>query len=85
MSTPSGAAGTAGDGFRSDDHESPVAWATTHGDIVMVWEARPEDWRWHVTAGNHEIGDRGEGHTRKAAAIEAAERHHPRVDPGGAS
>lgn len=77
MSTPSGAPGTAGDGFRAAD---PITWATTHGDTVTVWQARPRDWRWHVTAANGEVGDHGEGHTRKESAVEAAERHHPRVD-----
>ncbi|TFV90414.1 hypothetical protein [Blastococcus sp. CT_GayMR16] len=80
MTTGSGSAGTAGEGFRAVP--DPITWTTTGGDVVTVWEARPGDWRWHVTATNHEVGDHGEGHTRKEGAVEAALRHHPHVDDG---
>lgn len=78
MTDQSGAPGTAGEGFRDDG--DPITWPTTHGDVVTVWQGYHGKWWWHVTAANHEVGDHGEGHTRKAAAVEAALRHHPRVD-----
>jgi len=64
-----------------------MRWRTTHGDKVTVYEAScPHcstdhlEYRFRVQAANGEIVATGsEGYTRKAAAITAAERHHPRV------
>jgi hypothetical protein len=67
-------------------------WRTTGGDAVEVYEApapclRPEcntahrEYRYRVRAANGEIVEQGsEGYTRKAAAVEAAGRHHPQVE-----
>lgn len=57
--------------------EQPTTWTTELGDVVTVWEASPEDWRWHVTAGNGEVLEQGEGHTRREDAVRAAVRYHP--------
>jgi uncharacterized protein YegP (UPF0339 family) len=37
-------------------------------------------WFWHVQAPNHEIVEQGEGYVRRIDAVDAALRHHPRVD-----
>lgn len=79
--TPAGGPGTPADGYRALD--LPATWVTTHGDVVTVWEASPDDWRWHVTARNGEVVEHGEGHTREADAVRAALRHHPRVPADG--
>lgn len=63
------------------------SWVTNHGDKVEVYNAQtqregPDDFRWHVQSKNGEVVGQGEGHTRKEAAVEAAQRHHPYVlDP----
>ena len=58
-------------------------WTTAHGDTVEVWQAaglgESLDWRWHVQSRNGEVVGHGEGHTRRRAAREAAQRHHPPV------
>ena len=68
----------------------PVTWTTQHGDVVEVYrlsrlghydcpESCPDvTFRWRVRAANNRIVESGEGHTRRAAAVKAAERHHPR-------
>lgn len=69
-----------------------ITWPTAGGDKVEVYATattclRTEctiahrEYRYRVRAANGEIVETGsEGYTRKAAAIEAAERHHPRVE-----
>ena len=67
-----------------------VEWRTTHGDRVEVYatevlhDTSPEwltTWRYRVRAANNRIVETGsEGYTRRAAAITAALRHHPRVE-----
>ena len=76
-------------------HEEIVvdSWRTTSGDKVEVYRgsvgcSNPRcdlahyagDYRWRVRAGNGEIVGQGEGHPRKANAVEAAKRHHPAVE-----
>jgi len=63
-----------------------VTWTTTHGDTVEVYvSGQPEGhtrdaYRFRVRAANGEIVATGsEGYTRKAIAVEAALRHHPRL------
>ena len=69
----------------------PITWTTTHGDTVEVWRSlqihadgldvrNVEVWYWHVIARNGRIVGQGEGHSRKHAAVKAAERHHPRLE-----
>lgn len=67
-------------------------WTTNGGDRVEVYATESRclrtdcttahrEYRYRVIAANGEIVEQGsEGYTRKAAAIEAAERHHPRVE-----
>ena len=55
-------------------------WETTRGDVVDVFQADNGDWFWHVIAPNHEVVEQGEGYKRRDRCVEAAERHHPRVD-----
>jgi hypothetical protein len=69
-----------------------IKWRTTGGDAVEVYATparclRTEcttahrEYRYRVRAANGEIVEQGsEGYTRKAAAVEAAGRHHPQVD-----
>ena len=69
-----------------------IKWQTNHGDTVTVYEAAKSclrdncavlhrEYRYRVQAANGEIVATGsEGYTRKTAAIEAAERHHPKVE-----
>jgi hypothetical protein len=69
-----------------------VKWPTSGGDTVEVYETAitclrddcavyHREYRYRVTAANGEIVEQGsEGYTRKAAAVAAAERHHPRVE-----
>jgi hypothetical protein len=73
----------------------PTTWTTTHGDTVEVYgrwwneldivagtSKRVERFRYRVQARNGEIVEQGsEAYTTAAAAIEAAQRHHPRLDP----
>jgi len=68
-------------------------WTTTGGDTVEVYESPTtclrddcdvahREFRYRVTAANGEIVEQwSEGYTRKGAATQAAERHHPRVEP----
>ena len=70
-----------------------IKWPTNGGDVVEVYATptrclRTEcttahrEYRYRVRAANGEIVEQGsEGYTRKAAAVTAAERHHPRVEP----
>lgn len=66
-------------------------WRTNHGDTVEVYATaaaclRPEcttahrEYRYRIRAANGEIVEHGEAYSRKADAIEAAGRHHPRVE-----
>ena len=55
-------------------------WLTSHDDVVEVWQADNGEWRFHVIAPNHEVVEQGEGYKRRDRCVEAAERHHPRVD-----
>ena len=56
-----------------------TTWRTNHGDEVEVYPAS-DGWRYRVTATNGEIVATGsEAYTRRAGAVEAAERHHPPV------
>lgn len=81
--------------MRTSDRKDEIiidSWATDGGDKVEVFRqsmacANPScdlahyggDYYWRVRAGNGEIVGQGEGHSRKANVIAAAERHHPRV------
>jgi hypothetical protein len=55
-------------------------WETTGGDVVELWQAEDGQWRWHVQAPNHEVVEQGEGYVRRIDAVDAALRHHPRID-----
>jgi len=55
-------------------------WETTGGDVVEVWHEDGTGWFWHVVAPNREIVQQGEGYVRRIDAVDAALRHHPRVD-----
>jgi uncharacterized protein YegP (UPF0339 family) len=59
-----------------------IKWRTTGGDAVEVYAATAHrEYRYRVRAANGEIVEQGsEGYTRKAAAVEAAGRHHPQVE-----
>lgn len=71
----------------------PITWQTTYGDTVEVYPSHLETpltdqdrgiyrWRYRVRAANNKVVETGsEGYTRKTAAIRAALRHHPRVEP----
>jgi hypothetical protein len=54
-------------------------WETTGGDVVEVWESEGL-WYWHVEAPNHEVVEQGEAYVHRGDAVDAALRHHPRVD-----
>lgn len=55
------------------------SWETTREDVVEVYRA-DDGWRWRVIAPNREITEQGESYRRRIDAVDAAERHHPRVD-----
>lgn len=62
-------------------NENEITWRTNANDEVVVFQDVAGEWCWHVrNLGNHEVEDRGESHPRKADAIEAALRHHPRIE-----
>jgi len=55
-------------------------WETTGGDIVELWQDEHGQWFWHVQAPNNEVVEVGEGYVRRIDAVDAALRHHPRID-----
>lgn len=69
-----------------------VTWTTTAGDHVEVYRqpltcyregctVQHRAFRYRIQAANGEIVEQGsESYTRRSAAIEAALRHHPRVE-----
>lgn len=62
-----------------------LVWSTTHGDTVEVYEA-DDGPRYRVKARNGEtVEQSSEAYASFAAAVEAAERHHPVLAEGGAS
>lgn len=57
-------------------------WITNFGDRVEVFARlglRGKRWHWNVAASNGEVLEWGEAYSRRIDAVEAAERHHPRV------
>lgn len=70
----------------------PITWTTNCGDRVEVYATevgdgtmqRPlsEGFRYRVVARNNRVVETGsEGYYRRAAAVKAAQRHHPVVEP----
>ena len=68
-----------------------MKWLTNHNDTVEVYASdldclregcvvQHREFRYRVVAANGEIVESGEGYIRKADAVTAAVRHHPRVE-----